>query len=66
MDPQGTSNNLKETHHAILDLGSSVSILTKELYEVLELEKLKKCSIELELADNSIKNSLGKVIDVMV
>jgi hypothetical protein len=23
----------KETHHAILDLGSSVSILSKELYE---------------------------------
>jgi hypothetical protein len=27
----------KETHHAILDLGSSVSILSKELYELLEL-----------------------------
>ena len=27
----------KETHHAILDLGSSVSVLSKELYEVLEL-----------------------------
>ena len=28
----------KETHHAILDLGSSVSVLSKELYEVLELK----------------------------
>ena len=56
----------KETHHAILDLGSSVSILSKELYEVLELKNLEKCSIELALADDSIKHALGKVSDVMV
>ena len=47
----------KETHHAILDLGSNVSVLSKELYEVLE---------ELALADDSIKHALGKVSDVMV
>ena len=29
----------KETHHAILDLGSSVSVFSKELYEVLEDRK---------------------------
>ena len=56
----------KETHHAILDLGSSVSVLSKELYEVLELKNLEKCSIELALADDSIKHALGKVSDVMV
>jgi hypothetical protein len=27
----------RETHHAILDLGSSVSVLSKELYELLEV-----------------------------
>jgi hypothetical protein len=56
----------KETHHAILDLGSSVSILSKELYEVLELKNIEKCSIELALADDSIRHALGKVSDVMV
>src|SRR5664279_537137 len=56
----------KETHHAILDLGSSVSVLSKELYEVLELKNLEKCSIELALADDYIKHALGKVSDVMV
>ena len=56
----------KETHHAILDLGSSASVLSKELYEVLELKNLEKCSIELALADDSIKHALGKVSDVMV
>ena len=66
MDSQSTSHFWKETHHAILDLGSSVSVLSKELYEVLELKNLEKCSIELALADDSIKHALGKVSDVMV
>ena len=56
----------KETHHAILDLGSSVSILSKELYEVLELKNIEKCPIELALADDFIRHALGKVSDVMV
>ena len=50
----------KETHHTILDLGSSVSILSKKLYEVLELKNLKKCYIRLALADDSIKHALEK------
>ena len=47
----------KETHHALLDLGSSVSILSKNLYEVLELKNLEKCSVELTLADDTIKHA---------
>ena len=56
----------KEIHHAILDLGSSVFVLSKELCEVLELKNLEKCSVELALADSTIKHALGKVSDVMV
>ena len=56
----------KETHRAILDLLSSVSVLSKESYEVLELKHLEKCFIELALADDSIKYDLGKVSYVMV
>jgi hypothetical protein len=56
----------KETRHAILDLGSSVSIFSKELYEMLELQNIEKCSIDLLLADDSIKHALGKVSNVMV
>jgi hypothetical protein len=56
----------KETHHAILDLGSSVSVLSIEFYELLELKKMEKCSIDLLLADDSTKHALGKVNDVMV
>jgi hypothetical protein len=29
----------KESHHAILDLGSSVNIISKELYGLLDLDK---------------------------
>ena len=39
----------KETHHAILDLGSSVSILSKELYEVFELKNLENALSNLHL-----------------
>ena len=56
----------KETQHAILDLESSVSVLSKELYEILELKNHEKCSIELALSDDSMKHALGKVSDVMV
>jgi hypothetical protein len=56
----------KEIHHAILDLGSSVSVLSKEIYELLELQNIEKCSIDLVLADDSIKHALGKVSNIMV
>ena len=37
----------KETHHAILDLGSSVSVISKELFDLLNLKNMEKCSIDL-------------------
>jgi hypothetical protein len=55
----------KEAHHAILDLGSSVSVLSKELYELLELLNIEKFSIDLLLADDSIKHASGKVSNAM-
>lgn len=56
----------KETHHAILDLGSSVSVLSKDLYDLLDLKPMEKCSIDLLLADDSTKHALGKIKDIMV
>ena len=56
----------KETHHAILDLGSCVSALSKEFCELLEPTNIEKCTIELALADHSTKQALGIVKDVMV
>jgi hypothetical protein len=56
----------KETHHAILDLGSSVSVLSKQIYKLLELQNIEKCSVDLLLANDSIRHALGKVSNVMV
>jgi hypothetical protein len=57
----------KESHHAILDLGSSVKLFSKELYDLLDLDmKLEKCDIDLLLADDSTKHALGRINDVMI
>ena len=56
----------KVTWHAILDLGSSVSAISKELYDQLEIGAMEKCDIDLLLADTSTKNALGRVNNVMV
>jgi hypothetical protein len=56
----------KETHHAILDLGSIVFVLSKELYDLLELKTMEKCSIDLLLTDHSTKHALGKVNYIMI
>ena len=45
---------------------SSVSGLSKEFYDLLELTNMEKCTIELALADHSTKQALGIVKDVMV
>ena len=66
MAPQDLITIGKITHHAILDLGSSVSVLSKEFYDLLELTNMEKCTIELSLADHSTKQALGIVKDVMV
>jgi hypothetical protein len=57
----------KESHHDILDFGSSVNSLSKELYDLLDLnKKLEKCDIDLLLADDSTKHALGRINDVMI
>ena len=66
MAPQDINHYRQKTHHAILDLGSSVSALSKEFYDLLELTNMEKCTIELVLADHSTKQALGIVKDVMV
>jgi hypothetical protein len=57
----------KESHNAILDLGSSINVLSKELYNLLDLDKkLEKYDIDLLLVDDSTKHALGRINDVMI
>jgi hypothetical protein len=51
----------------MLDLGSSVNILSKELYDLLDLDKkMEKCDIDLLFADDSTKHALGRIDNVMI
>jgi hypothetical protein len=57
----------KESQNVIFDLGSSVNIISKELYDLLDLDKkLEKCDIDLLLADDSTKHALSRTNDVMI
>jgi hypothetical protein len=57
----------KESHHAILDLGSSVNILSKGLYDLLDIDKkMEKYDINLLLADDSTKHALGRIDNFMI
>jgi hypothetical protein len=42
MDPKNNYCCRKRVTYAILDLGSSVNILSKELYDLLDLDKNRK------------------------
>jgi hypothetical protein len=42
----------KETWHLILDLGSGVSILSKDLYNMLPIKTMGKCNIDVLIVDD--------------
>jgi hypothetical protein len=57
----------KESHNSILDLGSSVNNLYKELYDLLVLDKkIEKCDTDLLLADDSPKHDLARIDNIMI
>ena len=56
----------KITYTVVLDLGSSVNVIPKTLYETLDIGPMEKCNIDLQLADCSTKHALGRVNDVMI
>jgi hypothetical protein len=52
----------KESHHAILDFGSGVNIISKELYDIFDLvNKMEKFDIDFLLADDSTKHALSRI-----
>ena len=52
--------------NALCDLGASVSTIPKSLCDVLGLTDLNECSLNLHLADSTIKNPLGRINDVLI
>jgi len=52
--------------NALCDLGASVSVLPKKLYDILDLPPLEHCYLDVFLADNAMKKPLGRVNDVFI
>ena len=48
------------------DLRSSVSTVPKTLCDVLGFRKLDDCSLNLHLADSTIKKPMGRINDVLI
>ena len=51
---------------ALCDLGASVSTILKSLCDVLGLTNLEECSLNLHLADSTIKKPMGRINDVLI
>src|SRR4051812_14458483 len=45
------------------DLGSSVSIMPRKIYEILDLPPLEDCYLNVPLNDNAKKKLMGSIID---
>ena len=52
--------------NALCDLGSCISVMPKNLYDILKLAPLEKYHLDVHFADSSMKKPLGKVDDVLI
>mgnify|MGYP005818222337 CR=1 FL=1 len=50
----------------LCDLGASVSTIPKSLCDVLGLTDIEECSLNLHLANSTIKNPMGRIDDVLI
>ena len=61
--------NIKIKDHecyALCDLGASVSTIPKTLCDILGFHDLDDCSLNLHLADSTIKRPMGRINDVLI
>ena len=47
-------------------MGASVSTITKSLCDVLGFTNIEECSLNLHLADSTIKKPMGRINDVLI
>jgi hypothetical protein len=52
--------------HALCDLGASISIMPRKIYDMLSLPPLEKCYFDVPLADVAKKKPLGRINDVLI
>ncbi|KAK1665935.1 hypothetical protein QYE76_054094 [Lolium multiflorum] len=48
--------------NALCDLGASISVMPKKIYNMLDLPPLKNCYLDVNLADHSTKKPLGSTL----
>jgi hypothetical protein len=52
--------------HALCNLGASISIMPRKIYDMLSLPPLEKCYFDVPLADVAKKKPLGRINDVLI
>jgi hypothetical protein len=52
--------------HALCDLGASISIMPKKIYDMLDLPPLQKCYYDVPIDDVPKKKPLGRINDVLI
>jgi hypothetical protein len=52
--------------HALCDLGASIFIMPRKIYDMLGLPPLEKCYFDVPLADVAKKKPLGRINDVLI
>ena len=54
--------------NALCDLGASIFVMPKKLYDMLNLPPLAQCYLDVFLLDNAMQKPLGRVddVDIMV
>jgi hypothetical protein len=52
--------------HALCDLGASISIMPRKIYDMLGLPPLENCYFDVSLDDVAKKKPLGRINDVLI
>jgi hypothetical protein len=52
--------------HALCDLGASISIMPRNIYDMLGLPPLEKCYFDVPLDDIAKKKPLGRINEVLI
>ncbi|KAK1664012.1 hypothetical protein QYE76_052171 [Lolium multiflorum] len=52
--------------NALCDLGASISVMPKKIYDMLDLPPLKNCYLDVNIADNVKKKPLGRIDNVRI
>jgi hypothetical protein len=52
--------------NALCDLGASISVMPRKIYDIFGLPPLENCYFDVPLADIAKKKPLGRIIDVLI